>query len=93
MIEKSYTFSAILINLSSWRVAPLPDHIEIEAVREFGRTPVAAKCCDKTWKTSLWTDRDGKTMLPIPKKIRGKLDEGDAVEVCFEFDYERFQAK
>ena len=29
-------------------------------------------------------------MLPIPKKIRGFLDEGDVVEVYVEFDYERF---
>ena len=90
MLESSYTFSAVLINISSWRVAPLPEYIELEAVREFGRTPVNAKCCGKKWATSLWTDKNGKTMLPIPKKIRGKLDEGDVIEVYFEFDYERF---
>ena len=90
MLEKSYTFSAVLINLGSWRVAYLPESIAVEAVREFGRTPVIAQCCSQKWKTSLWRDKEGKTMLPIPKKIRGFLDEGDVVEVYFEFDYERF---
>jgi len=90
VLEKSYSFSAVLVNLGSWRVAYLPESIVLEAVREFGRTPVIAQCCLQEWKTSLWTDKDGKTMLPIPKKIRGLLDEGDVVEVYFEFDYERF---
>ncbi len=90
MLEQSYRFSTPLVSLSSWRVAPLPEYIELEAVREFGRTPVVAECCGKKWATSLWTDKTGKTMLPIPKKIRGRLDAGDVVEVYFEFDYKRF---
>ncbi len=90
MLEKSYTFSAKLVNLGEWRVVYLPKYIKLKATQPFGRTPVIAQFCSQKWKTSLWTDKEGKTMLPIPKKIRGKLDEGDMVEVYFEFDYERF---
>lgn len=83
-------FSAILKKLASWRVAPLPKAFVIEAVHPFGRTPVIATLNGKEWHTSLWTEKDGNTMIAIPKKVRGHLDEGDEVEVSFIYDYERF---
>ena len=88
--KSSYTFTTILHKLESWVVAPLPDDFEIEAVHPFGRTPVIATLGNKTWKTSLWTDKEGATMLPLPKKIRGKLREGDEVTLSFVYDEERF---
>ena len=90
MMQKSYSFTAVLQKLGSWTVAPLPQSIEIEAVSSFGRTPVTAEIDSKTWSTSLWTDKKGKTMIALPKKVRGVLIEGDLVEISFEFDYDRF---
>ena len=90
MMQKSYTFTAVLQKLASWTVAPLPTTIEIEAVSAFGRTPVRAEVSGKVWSTSLWTDKKGKTMIALPKKVRGTLVEGDVVEISFEFDYDRF---
>ena len=90
MMQKNYTFSSVLQKLSSWTVAPLPQSIEIEAVSSFGRTPVTAEVAGRTWSTSLWTDKKGKTMIALPKKVRGDLVEGDVVEISFEFDYDRF---
>ena len=89
-LAKEYTFSSVLQKLSSWTVAPLPESLKIEAVSSFGRTPVIATLNNKEWSTSLWTDKEGKTMIAVPKKVRGSLTEGDVVEISFEFDYERF---
>jgi len=89
MKDTPYHFSAILYRLASWVVAPLPKEFEIEAVHPFGRTPVIATLGQKTWKTSLWTDKNGATMLPLPKKIRGNLKEGDEVTLSFVYDDER----
>jgi len=90
MQKQPYTFTTILHKLESWVVAPLPDGFEIEAVHPFGRTPVIATLGETSWKTSLWTDKEGGTMLPLPKKIRGKLREGDEVTLTFVYDEERF---
>lgn len=89
-MEKSYTFKSTLIKLQSWYIAPLPNNIDIEAVHCFGRTPVIAKVNNKTWNTSIWTQKDGITMIAIPKKVRDKLIEGEEIEIHFEFDYDRF---
>jgi len=88
-MNHAYTFSTILYKLESWVVAPLPDGFEIEAVHPFGRTPVIATLGETSWKTSLWTDKEGATMLPLPKKIRAKLREGDEVTLSFIYDEER----
>jgi len=90
MLEASYTFSSRLEKLASWTVAPLPDSIPIEAVSSFGRTPVIASVEGREWSTSLWTDKSGKTMIALPKKVRGYLMPGDTVEIIFRFDYDRF---
>ena len=90
MQKQAHTFTAVLYKLESWVVAPLPSDSDIEAVHSFGRTPVIAMLGEKSWKTSLWTDKEGATMLPLPKKIRGNLCEGDEVTLTFVYDHERF---
>lgn len=89
-MEKSYTFKTILIKAQTWVFAPLPDHIKIEAVHAFGRTPIIATFNNKTWSTSIWTEKSARSMISIPKKIRGLYMEGDEIELTFIFDYDRF---
>jgi len=89
-LEKEYTFKSTLIKLQSWFIAALPKSIKIEGVHAFGRTPIIATVNNKTWKTSIWTQKDGTTMIAVPKKVRGLLHEGDEVVIKFEFDYDRF---
>jgi hypothetical protein len=89
-MEKQYTFKTTLIQPQDWVFAPLPADIIIEAVHPFGRTPVKATIDNKSWDTSIWTEKDGKSMIAVPKKIRGNLSKGDEVEITFLFDYERF---
>lgn len=88
--NKPHTFTSNLTRLQSWYIAPLPKSMVIEAVQPFGRTPVIATLNGKEWQTSLWTEKSGETMIAVPKKVRGKLEEGDEVEIAFVFDYERF---
>ena len=88
--KASLSFTSILTRLQSWYIAPLPKSMVIEAVQSFGRTPVIATLNGKEWQTSLWTSKSGETMIAVPKKVRGKLEEGDEVEIAFVFDYDRF---
>ncbi|WP_295418275.1 DUF1905 domain-containing protein [Sulfurovum sp.] len=89
-MAETHTFTSTLTKLQAWTIAPLPKSFVIEAVQPFGRTPVIATLNGKEWKTSLWTERSGETMIAVPKKVRGKLEEGDEVEISFVYDYERF---
>lgn len=88
--NETYTFTSTLTKLQSWTIAPLPKNFIVEAVHPFGRTPVIAVLNTKDWSTSLWTDKLGDTMIAIPKKVRGNLEDGDEVEISFSYDYERF---
>lgn len=85
-----YTFNSTLTKLQAWTIAALPKNFVIEAVHPFGRTPVIAWIDDKEWATSLWTEKSGETMIAVPKKVRGKLEAGDDVNISFRYDYERF---
>ena len=49
--------------------------------RGWGRTPVVATVDGRTWRTSVWRDRSGQTLLPVPKAIRGGKQQGDTVQV------------
>lgn len=89
-MEKKHTYKAILTKSQTWYFAYLPHSIKIEAVHAFGRTPIIATLDDKTWSTSVWTEKNGNSSIAIPKKIRGNLSEGDEVEITFIFDYDRF---
>ncbi len=89
-MKKSYTFKTTLLKAQTWVFAPLPTDIKIEAIHAFGRTPIIATFYGKTWSTSIWTEKTGRSMIAIPKKIRKPYDEGDEVEISFSFDYDRF---
>ena len=55
----------------------------------WGMTPVCAKVDERAWKTTVWHDKEGRSYLPVPKKIRGKKQDGDVVMVEFQVDRER----
>lgn len=47
----------------------------------WGRTPVRAIVDGHAWETSVWRGKDGKTLLAIPKNVRGEKGHGDTVNV------------
>jgi hypothetical protein len=38
------------------------------------------------WETSVWREKSGRTLLPVPKRVRGTKGHGDPVRVKIEFD-------
>ncbi|HEU0052781.1 MAG TPA: DUF1905 domain-containing protein [Longimicrobium sp.] len=70
-----------------WVFATVPEEFAPTATAAWGRTPVVATVDGHTWKTSVWRERSGRTLLAVPKAIRGKKDNGDVVEVRLEFSH------
>lgn len=68
-----------------WVFAPVPDDCAPPATHAWGRTPVRATVDGHTWKTSVWRGKDGRTLLALPKKVRGGKVAGDRVHVRLEF--------
>ena len=81
------TFKAVLSRYpgkGGWTFAPVPEDCAPPVTEHWGRTPVTATLHGRQWRSSVWRDRSGKTMLPIPKKVRGELGAGDEVELTIE---------
>lgn len=51
----------------------------------WGRTPVTATVEGQTWETSVWRGKDRRTLLAVPKHIRGQKGDGDRVRVTIAF--------
>ena len=68
-----------------WTFVPVPKRFAPTTKLAWGRTPVAATVDGKKWSTSVWTERTGKVLLPVPKSIRREKEDGDKVEVCLEY--------
>jgi hypothetical protein len=51
----------------------------------WGRCPVFASVDDVAWRTSAWRDRTGRTLLPVPKKVRGDRTDGAVVQVTLRY--------
>lgn len=69
----------------AWTFATVPPEMAPSATEAWGRTPVVATVDGRTWKTSVWRERSGRTLLPVPKTVRGGKGDGDPVHVrlCF----------
>lgn len=70
---------------SGWVFAPVPKRHAPVATLGWGRTPVVATVDGTTWKTSVWREKSGRTLLAVPKKVRGTKDHGDRVRVRLEY--------
>jgi hypothetical protein len=47
---------------------------------------VVATVDGHTWSTSVWRGKDGRTLLAVPKALRGAKGDGDRVQVELRFD-------
>jgi hypothetical protein len=83
------SFTATLFRWSegkgSWYFAPVPERFAPPVTHGWGRTPVTATVEGQTWQTSVWRGKDGRTLLAIPKAIRGRKEDGDRVKVTLRF--------
>lgn len=82
------TFSATLFTLpgkGGWTFAPVPERHAPSVTHGWGRTPVTATVDGRSWSTSVWREKSGRTLLPVPRHIRGDKGDGDRVKVRLEF--------
>lgn len=83
-------FSSTLFRIhepGGWVFAPVPDEFAPVTAGAWGRIPVIATVDGETWKTSVWREKSGRTLLAAPKAIRRGKDEGDVVEVRLQFSH------
>jgi hypothetical protein len=72
----------------AWVFAPVPKEHAPTVVLGWGRTPVLATVDGNSWETSVWREKSGRTLLAVPKKLRGEKDDGDPVSVRLEYSIE-----
>ena len=69
----------------SWTFVEIPADYAPPVTEGWGRTPITATVDGTEWETSSWMGKDGRCLLAVPKKIRGRKGDGDEVEVTIEF--------
>jgi hypothetical protein len=68
-----------------WVFAAVPAEFAPRVTHGWGRTPVHATVDGHKWKTSVWRGKDGRTLLAVPKRVRGDKGAGDLVTVRIAF--------
>ena len=68
-----------------WTYVMVPKKLAPPITRAWARTPVRASCDGVEWITSIFRSKTGEGFLPIPKRIRGKKEEGVRVKLAFTF--------
>jgi len=68
-----------------WVFAEIPEEHAPTATVGWGRTPVRATVDGKSWDTSVWREKTGRSVLAVPKQIRGAKDHLDTVVVHLEY--------
>ncbi len=68
-----------------WTFAVVPDELAPPVTHGWGRTPVHAEVDGVGWRTSVWRGKDGRTLLAVPKAIRGTKGDGNIVHVRIAF--------
>ena len=82
------SFTSILFRVpgdGGWVFAPVPEEHAPTVTLGWGRTPVRATVDGESWDTSVWREKSGRTLLAVPKRIRGDRDHADAVSVRLEY--------
>ena len=68
-----------------WHFVTVPEQHAPSAAYAWGRTPVVASVDGHEWKTSVWREKTGRTLLAVPKAVRGARGDGDRVKVRLSF--------
>jgi hypothetical protein len=64
---------------SGWYFVDIPHDLAPPVTHGWGRTPVVATANEITWNTSVWRGKDGRTLLALPRHVRGAMQDGDPV--------------
>jgi hypothetical protein len=68
-----------------WHFVNVPPRLAPPVTHGWGRTPVTATVDGVAWKTSVWREKSGRTLLAVPARVRGGKGEGDRVRVTIAF--------
>lgn len=82
--EYSCDFDSTLFRVTGqggWVFAPVPEEHAPTVALGWGRTPVRATVDGRSWETSVWREKSGRTLLAVPRRVRGEKDHGDVVRV------------
>jgi len=71
-----------------WVFVVVPEGHAPAVTLGWGRTPVRATVDGRSWDTSVWREKSGRTLLAVPKKVRGAKDHDDEVAVELEYSVE-----
>lgn len=80
----SFEFVGVLFRWhgpAAWHFVEVPAEHAPTTTEAWGRKSVEATIDGRDWKTSVWREKSGRTVLPVPKKIRGEKRDGDQVSV------------
>jgi hypothetical protein len=70
----------------AWTFVAVPERHAPPVQHGWGRTGVVATVDGHRWRTSVWREKSGRTLLPVPKAVRGAKGDGDRVRVVLEFN-------
>lgn len=83
-------FASTLFRISGkggWTFAPVPEELGPSTTEAWGRAPVVATVDGHTWRTSVWRERSGRVLLPVPKAVRRGKGDGDEVQVRLRYGH------
>lgn len=90
-VEPRYggSFTATLFRWSegkgAWNFVRVPDRLAPSTTQGWGRASVTATVDAVTWATSVWREKSGRTLLAVPKRVRGVKDAGARVRVTIRY--------
>lgn len=89
--EVRFTASLFLHNFEkgAWTFVEIPPELAPPVMGAWGMTPVLASVDGREWPTTVWRDKTQRSLLPVPKKVRGKKGDGDTVEIVLRIDRNR----
>jgi hypothetical protein len=68
-----------------WVFTTVPEEHAPTVAEGWGRTPVLATVDGRSWETSVWRTKSGRTDLAVPRHVREAKDDGDTVQVRLEY--------
>lgn len=83
--EAEFAATLWLYGPGGWHWVTVPEAYAPSVVYAFGRTPVDAVVDGHAWKTSVWREKSGRTVLAVPRAARGDKRGGDEVRVRLRF--------
>jgi Domain of unknown function (DUF1905) len=72
-----------------WVFIEIPPEHHLPVTGGWGMSPVIARADGREWPTTIWREKSGRCLLPVPKKVRGTKAEGDDIAIELTLDTAR----